>query len=80
MPHATARNRILRQAGITILSLSTLLMLVSIVLAPVYADANLAIVWWTVDGGGGESRSIGGSHTLVGPAGQPDAWSCPTLM
>ena len=72
MPHATARNRILRQAGITILSLITLLMLVFIVLAPVYAAGNYAIIWWTVDGGGGESRSIGGSYTLVGTAGQPD--------
>lgn len=33
--------------------------------------ANLSIPWWTADGGGGESS--GGSYTLRGTAGQPDA-------
>lgn len=32
---------------------------------------SLSIPWWTVDGGGGDSS--GGSYTLRGTAGQPDA-------
>lgn len=31
--------------------------------------------WWTVDGGGGESKDLGSGYALMGTAGQPDAWT-----
>jgi hypothetical protein len=37
------------------------------------APAGYAIDWWTIDGGGG--MSSGGSYTLSGTIGQPDAGS-----
>ena len=37
------------------------------------SSASLALPWWTADGGGGESS--GGSYTLAGTIGQPDAGS-----
>ena len=40
-------------------------------LLPVFADAQYAIDWFTIDGGGGASS--GGSFTLSGTIGQPDA-------
>jgi hypothetical protein len=40
-------------------------------LLPVLADAQYAIDWFTLDGGGGTSS--GGSFTLTGTIGQPDA-------
>ena len=36
--------------------------------------ATYAVDWWTVDGGGGQALS-GGSYTLSGTVGQPDAGS-----
>jgi hypothetical protein len=41
-------------------------------LDPAATTATFAIPWWTVDGGG-MSGSAGGSYTLSGTAGQPDA-------
>ena len=42
--------------------------------APPVRAEDYAIVWSTIDGGGG--RSSGGPYTLVGTIGQPDAaWS-----
>ena len=39
--------------------------------APASPQANYSVSWWAVDGGGGASQ--GGSYTLHGTAGQPDA-------
>ena len=39
------------------------------------AISSYQITWWTVDGGGGVSQSIGGQYTLQGTIGQPDAGS-----
>jgi len=36
-----------------------------------FAAAGYALSWWTADGGGG--RGQGGSYTLSGTVGQPDA-------
>src|SRR5258705_4746069 len=40
-------------------------------LLPVLANAQYAVDWFTLDGGGGTSS--GGSFTLTGTIGQPDA-------
>jgi len=40
-------------------------------LLPVLANAQYAIDWFTIDGGGGTSS--GGNFTLIGTIGQPDA-------
>ena len=47
------------------------LLLVSIVASPQAQAQSYAIPWWTADGGGG--TSTGGSYTLSGTIGQPDA-------
>ena len=48
------------------------LFLVSIALAE---PLGFNIEWWTVNGGGGVSKSTGGQYTLQGTIGQPDAGS-----
>jgi hypothetical protein len=50
-----------------LLSLAVLFLLASVALA----QGSYDLSWWTVDGGGAESG--GGSYTLVGTVGQPDA-------
>ena len=52
-----------------LLTLAALLFLAGSVLAQSSAGYDLS--WWTVDGGGGTAS--GGSYTLVGTIGQPDA-------
>jgi hypothetical protein len=42
-----------------------------ILAAPAEPAEELAIPWWTVDGGGG--TSLGGPYVLNGTLGQPDA-------
>lgn len=51
----------------TVLVTIALLLIVSTVVARSGYDLS----WWTVDGGGGTAS--GGSYTLVGTIGQPDA-------
>ena len=55
-------------ASITRLAVSTMLL---IVLAESKANGQYEISWYTIDGGGG--LSSGGSYTLIGTIGQPDA-------
>jgi hypothetical protein len=65
------------------LTLAILLLLVTGVQADANPDiareasASYEITWWTVDGGGGNSRaggtSAGGAYTVAGTIGQPDA-------
>lgn len=45
--------------------------LILLTLAATAHAQSYAITWWTVDGGGGTSS--GGSYTLSGTIGQPDA-------
>jgi hypothetical protein len=52
-----------------LLILGVLLVVVSVALAQTGGGYDLT--WWTVDGGG--STLAGGSYTLRGTAGQPDA-------
>jgi hypothetical protein len=51
-----------------VLPLVVLLLLVAVALAQ---SGGYDLSWWTVDGGGG--TLAGGSYTLSGTAGQPDA-------
>jgi hypothetical protein len=66
----------LRKAGKVILALAALLLLASIGILQAQGTAlaqsgdGYDLSWWTVDGGG---ESSGGSYTLGGTAGQPDA-------
>jgi hypothetical protein len=48
-----------------------LLTAILILTTPAWLQAQYAIDWWTLDGGGGTSS--GGSYTLSGTIGQPDA-------
>ena len=52
------------------LVLAATFLMVSSVSAATVADYDVS--WWTVDGGG-TTNSSGGSYTLGGTAGQPDA-------
>ncbi|MSU58975.1 MAG: hypothetical protein EXS35_12545 [Pedosphaera sp.] len=45
--------------------------LLSFLLAAISANAQYAIDWFTLDGGGGQSS--GGAYTVTGTIGQPDA-------
>ena len=45
--------------------------LLSFLLAAISANAQYAIAWSTLDGGGGQSS--GGAYTVAGTIGQPDA-------
>jgi len=47
------------------------LILVGVSVLMVQAQGGFDLSWWTVDGGGGTSS--GGSYTLSGTTGQPDA-------
>jgi hypothetical protein len=58
----------LRQAGKALLPLAVLLLLASVALA----QGSYDLSWWTMDGGG-YTFSEGGSYTLGGTIGQPDA-------
>jgi hypothetical protein len=64
------------KAGKVILALAALLLLASIGILQAQGTAlaqsgdGYDLSWWTVDGGG---ESSGGSYTLGGTAGQPDA-------
>jgi hypothetical protein len=64
------------KAGKVILALAALLLLASIGIPQAQGTAlaqsgdGYDLSWWTVDGGG---ESSGGSYTLGGTAGQPDA-------
>ena len=53
----------------TVLLVIALVLLVPLALA--LASNGYDLSWWTADGGGGSST--GGSYTLSGTAGQPDA-------
>jgi hypothetical protein len=70
------RNRDLRPTGTVLLLLALLLVSAALlpgehaVLAQVGGDYDLS--WWTVDGGGA-TFSTGGSYSLGGTMGQPDA-------
>ena len=50
-------------------------MLTATMLGPLSAraDGGYSVNWWSVDSGGGNSRSAGGQYTLGGTIGQPDA-------
>jgi hypothetical protein len=54
----------------TVIVISVLALLLIVSLA--FAQAGYDLSWWTVDGGGG-TFSQGGSYTLGGTIGQPDA-------
>jgi len=58
-----------RKKSFLFLALLACLLVGTIVLAA--PKGGLAINWWTVDGGGGQSS--GGPYVLMGTAGQPDA-------
>ncbi len=58
-------------AGVNQLAVWIMLLMV---LAGSNANGQYELNWYTIDGGGG--RSIGGTYTLMGTIGQPDAaWS-----
>ncbi len=57
----------------TLLGLVGLLALVLLSIIVVAADNGYDLSWWSIDGGGG--ASLGGSYTLDGTLGQPDAGS-----
>ena len=50
-------------------------LLLSLTWAAAAAPAELTLLWWTVDSGGGTLAGSGssGAYTLSGAAGQPDA-------
>lgn len=60
-----------RTKSFLLLALLGCLLVGTIVLAA--PRGGLAINWWTVDGGGGQSS--GGPYVLMGTAGQPDVYS-----
>ena len=64
----------LHQVGKALPVLAALLLLASVAQAHAPADSNAGcdLTWWTVDGGGG-GASTGGSYSLGGTIGQPDA-------
>ena len=47
--------------------------LAGLLLLPVRLDAQLALDWFTIDGGGG--TSVGGAYSISGTIGEPDAGS-----
>lgn len=56
--------------------LGTALALLALAAPALVANAQSndhAIEWWTIDGGGGTSKSADGTYTLQGTVGQPDA-------
>ncbi len=59
--------RFMRRLGLLIAAL----MIIGLFAASAWAADSWAIDWWSVDGGGGTSS--GGSWTLAGSVGQPDA-------
>lgn len=59
------------QKVLILLAIGLLLLAGGLMAAPDEPLNGFAIPWWTADGGGGESS--GGSYTLQGTAGQPDA-------
>jgi hypothetical protein len=63
-------KRMTKPMSIARLLALALLLATSMILAQA-GSAGYDLVWWTVDGGGGTSRSDG--YTLDGTTGQPDA-------
>jgi hypothetical protein len=61
----------------TILRASLLAISVALLFAFLVQGApnDFQIPWWSVDGGGGVSQSIGGEYTLQGAIGQADTGS-----
>jgi hypothetical protein len=62
---------VMKKNTIRAIPLSGLCILVLTMLAVSNASGEYEIGWYTIDGGGG--RSSGGSYTLTGTIGQPDA-------
>ena len=62
--------------------LLTLLVALSLVLVQTVLSQDYAIDWYTIDGGGAgvSDASTGGTYTLSGTIGQPDARNHPEPM